>query len=217
MKASLKSVLKHSTVAKLALGGAVSAVMAMSAPAFADPGNDYRRTGFDLGRIVLNVGDRNRDYRYNDQRDSRRNYFRDSHHRDSRYRDNYRHTNPVTVRLRFDANGHGEIPLRRLLRDQHGINPGDYRIRSVNVRHKSRRHATAELCIGDGTTGRVALRKGITTLYAPRGYNSGRWVLGYDNAKVRDVAVVLDPVRNYRNEGGRHSSRRDLAFNSRVR
>ena len=204
MKALKKSVLKKSTLGKLAVGGAVSVLMAMSALAFADPADDYRRGGFDLNRLVVNVSDRG--YRgdrarRNDQRNDQRN-------------------RPITLRLDFNANGYGRVPLQRLLRNQHGINPSDWRIRSVNVRHKSRRHATAALRVGDSSSGRVSLRRGITTIYAPRasrGYSQGRWVLGYNNAKVRDVAVVLEPVRDNRRGLNRRNSSRDLAFNSRRR
>jgi hypothetical protein len=88
--------------------------------------------------------------------------------------------------------------LKRLLRDQHGINPNDWRIRSVNVRHKSRREACADLTVGGRSTGPVYLRKGVTTLQAPRGSAHGGWLLGFENAKLRDVAVVLEPVRDGR-------------------
>jgi len=207
MKALRKSVLKKSKFAKLALGTAVSALMAVSAPAFADRSSDYHRSGYDLGRIVVNDSHR--------QRGVRRGNLRG----DSFRGDNFRRTSPITVRLRYDANGRGRVPLKRLLRHQHGINLSDWRIRSVNVRHKSRRHATAALRVGDRSSGRVSLRKGITTIHAPRGYSGGQWVLGYDNAKLRDVAVVLEPVRSNRN-GNRNSRRnnsRDLAFNYRGR
>jgi len=221
MKALRKSVLKKSKLAKLAAGTAVSAVMAISAPAFADPANDYRRSGYDLGRIVVDVD--NRDYRCDNFR--RDNFRRDNFRRDNFRGDNFRnrHTGPITVRLNFDANGRGRVPLQRLLRNQHGINSSDWRIRSVNVRHKSSRFATAALRIGNQSSGRVSLRKGITTIYAPRGnrdgYNSGSWVLGYNNAKLRDLAVVLEPVRNKRHghRSNRRNGSRDLAFNARVR
>ena len=207
MKALRKSVSGKSKFAKIALGTAVSAVMAMSAPAFADPASDYRRSGYDLGRIVVNDGNRQRDIRANNLG------------RDHLRGDSHRYTRPITVRLRYDANGRGRVPLARLLRHQHGINVDDWQIRSVNVRHKSRRHATAALRVGDRSSGRVSLRKGITTIHAPRGYSNGQWVLGYDNAKLRDVAVVLEPIRSNRNGNriNRRNSSRDLAFNDRFR
>ena len=205
MKALKETVLKNTKLGKLALGptlgAALVAAVAISAPAFADSANDYRQSGHDLGRIVYNEGSRNNNGRFND-----------GYHR-----------SPITVRLLFDANGSGRVPLQRLLRTQHGIDSSEWRIRSVNVRHKSRRFATAALRVGDRSSGRVSLRRGITTIYAPRynsrGYDRNGWVLGFNNAKLRDVAVVLEPVvhNRQRNDNRRRTGSRDLAFNARVR
>jgi len=215
MKALKKTVLKNTKLGKLALGptlgAALVAAVAMNAPAFADSANDYRQSGHDLGRIVYNEG-------YNSRNSNRSN--------NSRFNDGY-HQSPITVRLRFDANGSGRVPLQRLLRTQHGIDSSKWRIRSVNVRHKSRRFATAALRVGDRSSGRVSLRRGITTIHAPRtnarlnarGYDRNGWVLGFNNAKLRDVAVVLEPVAHnrQRNDNRRRNGSRDLAFNARFR
>lgn len=184
----------------LALGCVLSAATAASVPAVADDRTEYRRSSFDLGRIIQTAGyddryERRRNFRYN-RRSNSRNEPRG--HGDSRYRN----TSPVTVRLNYDANGSGAIPLKRLLRDQHGINPNEWRLRSVNIRNRSRRDACADLSIGGRSTGVIDLRSGVTSISAPRTRSDGRWVLNYENAKVRDVAVILEPR-------GRAHNRRD--------
>lgn len=189
----------------LALGGVLSAAIAASVPAVADDRNEYRRSSFDLGRIVLAAG-------YNDRYNSRYDRRYDSAERYNRHVDR-RHGSqgPVTLRLYYDANGSGRIRLKRMLRDQHGINPDDWRIRSVNIRNKSRRDACADLTVGGRSTGPVYLRKGLTSISAPRSRSDGRWVLDFENAKVRDVAVILEP--RHSNRGDRYGKYRPLDRN----
>ena len=185
MKAARKVNPKNSVLVRTAAGGALACVIALSAPAFADRYSDVR--SYDHGRSGLSTVDHN--YRS-----------------DSGYTRN--HSGPITLRLNYDANGDGRIGLRGLLERQHGINPDNWRIRSVNVRHKSKRPARAGLSIGGRTTGAVYLRKGITTLHAPRGRTNGRWMLGYKNIKLRDVAVTLEPIHHYRQgDDRRHNDR----------
>ncbi len=193
--------LTHKGLGKLAAGGMLAAALGFSVPTLADTDNERGRSSFDSFRpgSLLQVSERNR--------------------YDSRLR--ARPADPVTIRLNFDANGDGRIRLKRMLRDQHGIDPNEWRIRSVNVRHKSRRDACADLTVGGRSTGPVNLRKGITTIVAPRGAGDGAWVLGFENAKVRDVAVVLEPLRGSRHRRagvtGRVDSHRELSFNARAR
>lgn len=220
-----KTILKTATQKRFGLGKrtAIAAAISLSAatfcaPVLADDVRDNRRSSFDLGRIVLNLGDRDyrsdrsvyerrQDSRYDSRYNSRYSNRHNDSYRGGRHVDTRHHrSGPITVRINYDANGDGQLRLKRLLRDQHGINPNDWRIRSVNVRHKSRREACADLTVGGRSTGPVYLRKGITTLQAPRGNANGGWVLGFENAKLRDVAVVLDPVRD--NRANRPSNRR---------
>lgn len=170
--------LKKLTTNGLLAGGLFGACALLSAPVLAD--NDYRRGGADNLR---NVSSAQYDNRYT----------------------NARRSSPVTLRLNYDANGSGSIPLKRMLRNQHGIDTNNWRIRSVNVRHKSRRTAHARLNVGANSTRDVYLRRGITTIAAPRGRSDGQWVLGFRNAKVRDVAVVLEPrYGRDSNRGGKY-------------
>ncbi len=171
--------LKTLTTRGLLAGSLLAAGAALSAPVLAD--NNNWRSAYDSSRDNSNA-------RYVVRNDSRH---------DSRRPVNYGHNGPVTLRLNYDANGSGNISLRRLLRDQHGIDSSDWRIRSVNVRNRTRRDARADLTIGGRSSGVVRLRRGVTTIAAPRSRSDGRsdsrWVLGFDNAKVRDVAVILEP------------------------
>ena len=192
IKAATKVNPKKSVLVKTVAGGALACAMALSAPAFADRYSDVR--SYDHGRTGLGVVDR--DYR----------------RYDSRYTQN--HSGPITLRLNYDANGDGRISLRRLLERQHDINPDNWRIRSVNLRHKSKRVACADLSIGGRSTGPVYLRKGITTLHAPRGRTNGRWMLDYENIKLRDVAVTLEPIRHYRQGDDRRYS--DRVYNRSI-
>ena len=223
MEAKRKTTFVKNSRRGLIASAALAATLSVSAPVSADERGDYRRGSFDLGRLVLNVADSDRydrrgDIRFSDYNRNNREYVR-NRHVDSQSR--HRRSGPVTVRLNYDANGDGQIGLKRMLRSQHGIDPNEWRIRSVNVRHKSRREACADLTVGGRSTGPVYLRKGITTIVAPRGDRDGRWVLGFENVKLRDVAVVLEPRRGSR--GGKYrplerdNGHRDLSFNSRTR
>ncbi len=128
---------------------------------------------------------------------------------------NQRRSGPVTLRLNYDANGSGSIPLKRMLRNQHGIDTDNWRIRSVNVRHRSKRTALARLNVGGRSSADVYLRRGVTTIDAPRGRADGQWVLGFRNAKVRDVAVTLEPRTNRRsNRVGKYRTQRGLSYNA---
>lgn len=208
-------------ITSAALAAALAGTLAVSTPVSADDRNDYRRSSVDLGRIVLNVANSDRYDRRTDIRYSNYNRYNRAYERNRHVDSRYRHSGPVTVRLNYDANGDGQIGLKRMLKNQHGIDPNEWRIRSVNVRHKSRREACADLTVGGRSTGPVYLRKGITTIVAPRGDRDGRWVLGFENVKLRDVAVVLEPRRG--NRGGKYrpldrdDGHRDLSFNSRNR
>lgn len=194
--------LKTVTTRGLIAGGLFAAGVALSAPVLAD--DNSRRGAFDSSRDYNSARfDRRYDSRYDSS------YKRSRHTSDRRYAD----ARPVTLRLRYDANGDGSIRLRRMLRNQHGIDSNDWRIRSVNIRNKTRRASCADLSVGGRSTGPVNLRRGITTIVAPRGRHDGRWVLNFENAKVRDVAVVLEPRNNrhatYR--GLERSHKRDLS------
>lgn len=200
--------LKKLTTRSLVAGGLLGACVAMSTPVFAD--NDYRRGAYDSLSVRYENG-------YN------------SNHQRGRYA-NYSRQGPVTVRLNYDANGSGRISLRRMLRDQHGLDTSDWQIRSVRIRNKTRREACADLSVAGRSTGPVYLRRGITTIDAPRSRSDGRWVLGFENAKVRDVAVVLERKRDrhgkyrtqHRNDdyayrGTRSRDQRRLSFNAYTR
>ncbi len=204
--------LKTKTIRGSIAGGLLAAGFVMSAPILAD--HDYSRGANDNAR---------------DGNSARGERHSDSSSRRARHA-NSRHARPITVRLRYDANGSGQIPLKRMLRDQHGIVPDDWRIRSVKVRNRTRRDARADLTVGGRTTGAVRLRRGITSIAAPRSRSDGRWVLGFDNAKVRDVAVILEPrnrrhgkyrplVRNddYVYRGSRNRHQRAFSFNAYTR
>lgn len=173
----------------LTIGGVLSAAMAASVPAIADDRNSNQRFSLNVGRIsvVSNLDDRHDRHDRNERRSNFRNDHRDRG--DSRYRNN----GPVTVRLNYDANGSGTVSLKRLLRKQHGINSDEWRIRSVNVRNRSRGHAYANLSVGSRSTGAINLRRGTTSIQAPSNRSDGQWVLNFRNAKVRDVAVILEP------------------------
>ena len=190
--------LKTLTTRGLIAGGLLAAGAALSIPVLAD--DDYRRGAYDNSRDG-----------YSARYDRRHN----SAYQRGRYANSGQH-GPVTVRLRYDANGSGNIALKRMLRDQHGIDTSDWRIRSVNIRNKSRRDACADLTVGGRSTGPVNLRRGITTIAAPRSRSDGRWVLGFENARVRDVAVVLEPRGNrdgkYRPLDKRHDRNDDYAY-----
>lgn len=170
--------LKTLTTHGLLAGGLLAAGAALSTPVLAD--NNNWRSAYDNSRV-------NSSARYVVRNDSRH---------DGRRSANYGHNGPVTLRLNYDANGSGNISLRRMLRDQHGIDSSDWRIRSVNVRNRTRRDARADLTVGGRSSGVVRLRRGVTTIPAPRSRSDGRWVLGFKNAKVRDVAVILEPKAN---------------------
>jgi|GEM_PF-2940083 len=208
--------MKTRTIRGLA-GGLVAGTMLIGLPVLADDRGDSRRgySDRDSVRIVVNE-------RYDNRYDSRRN---SRYSRSNRYNDDYRYSNrrseghsyrhqgPVTVRLSYDANGDGRIRLKRMLRDQHGIDANDWRIRAVNIRNKSRYEACADLSVGGRSTGPVFLRRGLTTIDAPRGRSDGRWVLGFENAKVRDVAVILEPRRESRNtRSNSRSHKRDDGY-----
>jgi len=198
--------LKKMTNSHLFAAGLLGACTIASAPVFAD--NDYRRGAHDSSRYANSA-----------QYESRHNHryeHRYDHRHSGRYSDRYdnnRRSGPVTIRLRYDANGSGRIPLKRLLRNQHGIDADNWRIRSVNVRHKSKRTAHARLNVGGHSTRDVYLRRGTTTIFAPRGDANGRWVLGFRNAKVRDVAVTLEPRGNRRGDRvGKYRTQRDTGY-----
>ena len=199
----------------LSSGLLLTTALAVSTPVLADDTRYTRTQGlFENARVDLNIrfddgvrraGFRNvdyRDWRYSDRYDR---------YRDRRYDDRYDrrrdvrfgHRGPVTLQLDYNANGAGRVPLKRLLRDQYGIDSSEWRIRSVNVRNKSRYNACADLTVGGRSTGPVYLPRGTTTIAAPRGRSDGRWVLDFENAKVRDVAVTLVPRRGGDDRGQR--------------
>lgn len=148
---------------------------------------------------------------YSDRYDRYDRYERDrsAHYERDRYHRDHARLAPVKLRLDVYSNGHARVPLKRMLREQYGINPNDYRIRSVAIRNKNRHNACADLKIGHRSTGPVFLRRGVTHIKAPGGRRAaeGRWVLNLDAARVRGVSVVLEPKRGYANY--RHGYSRD--------
>ena len=94
--------LKTKTIRGSIAGGLLAAGFVMSAPILAD--HDYSRGANDNAR---------------DGNSARGERHSDSSSRRARHA-NSRHARPITVRLRYDANGSGQIPLKRMLRDQHG-------------------------------------------------------------------------------------------------
>ena len=114
-----------------------------------------------------------------------------NNHHDKRYRDVIRVDIPVAVR------GDQRLPLRRMLR-HHGYNPNEYRLRAVVFHNYGHRHASARLRVGHQINDEYRLGRGKTRLRAPRhAHDSGRWVLGLNNARVDQIRVVLEPKRRW--------------------
>ncbi|MEM7219474.1 MAG: hypothetical protein AAF515_13995 [Pseudomonadota bacterium] len=134
--------------------------------------------------------------------------FDRSHVKSDRHRDR----RPISVDLDVRTDGTARIPLRRLLETQHGIDTDRWQIREVSISNKERYGACAELRIGDRATGPVDLRRGTTRIRAPRGYGDGRWTLMTENARVRDIDVVLEPRNSYAYERNPRDRRYDRRY-----
>jgi len=139
--------------------------------------------------------------RYADQQTDRYSDKYDRHdRRSSRYanRDVLRLDIPVRVR------GSDRIPLRRLVKRYHRVDLSQYRLKKVVVSNNRRRHASANLRVGDVVTYRQRLRRGNNHIHAPR-RSDGRWVLGVKHARVDNIRVVLEPKHGWAKH---HSPRR---------
>lgn len=129
-----------------------------------------------------------------------------------------RQAHPVTLRVRVKGDGDGTIRLKRLLRHQHDIDTDDWRIRQVNVYSKGRRDACADLRVGNFSTGPVLLRRGVTRIQAPHSVRDGHWKLEVENARIREIAIVLEPKRgDYRNARYDRDYRYDRGYRDRGR
>ncbi len=133
-----------------------------------------------------------RDTQYHPHADKRIHSFRHGNNRfDNRHRGVIRVDIPVSVR------GDQRLPLRRMLRHR-GYNPNDYHLRAVVFHNDGRRHASARLRVGDQVNNEYHLGRGKTRLRAPRyAQDSGRWVLGLNNARVDHIRIVLEPKHRW--------------------
>ena len=100
--------------------------------------------------------------------------------------ENLRLNVPVHVR------GNDRIRLRRAINRHYDINLDQYRLKRVVVHNSGRRPAAARLNVGY-TAGDVHyLVRGKNPIHAPRN-TDGRWLLGFKDARVDNVRVVLEP------------------------
>ena len=128
-----------------------------------------------------------------------------------RYRDVIRVDMPVKVR------GDRRLPLRRMLR-HHGYNPNAYHLRAVTFHNYGHRHASARLRVGHQVNDEYYMGRGKIRLRAPRltqdTQDSGRWVLGFNNARVDQIRVVLEPKRRWAyRHGPNHHKRPWFGYN----
>ena len=109
----------------------------------------------------------------------------------------------IPVRVRGDERLH----LRRLMH-RHGYNPDHYQLRKVVFNNQSRRHAGARLRVGNQVVTKRHIDRGRNQLHAPR-HGDGRWVLAFNNARVDQVRLVLEPKYHWAyHDAPRHAPRR---------
>ena len=134
----------------------------------------------------------------------------------------YGHLQPIQLRVKLRANGAQTLRLRKLLRDYHGLDTQNYRLRGVTIGNKNRYPACAELSIGGRTTGAVDLNRGVTYIRAPRGHSEGKWVLNTEAARVRWITFDLVPKKNRHASNSKRGhadyryDRRDHGYNRRA-
>lgn len=117
------------------------------------------------------------------------------------------YSEPVRLQVKYRLNGHGSVPLRRLIASKYNIDTRNYDLRSVSVRSKQRRDACADLQIGHRSSGSVYLREGVTRIDAPRARGEVPWTLHVADARVRQISVVLVPKHDLAySDRGRYNS-----------
>lgn len=125
--------------------------------------------------------------RYHD--DQRRGDYVYKDHRKPKYHRGGRLRVDIPVRLRGDS----RLPLKRMLRREHGIDPSQYRLVKVVVNTYGRYQGAASLRVGDRATGYQYLNRGRNHIQAPRGHRNERWLLNIADTKVSNVRLVLEP------------------------
>ena len=108
---------------------------------------------------------------------------------------------PVHVR------GNERVHLRRAISRHYDINLDQYRLKNVVVHSSGRRQAAAKLNVGYKTGDVHYLARGKNHIRAPRDTN-GRWVLGFKDARVDNVRVVLEPKPRWAYHNGRRNTQR---------
>jgi hypothetical protein len=123
---------------------------------------------------------------------------RDNYSSDRFDRHSSRRANRDVLRLDIPVHvrGSDRIPLRKLVKQYHRINLDQYRLKKVVVNNHRRRHAYANLQVGDYVTDRQRLRRGNNHITAPHRTN-GRWILGVKHARIDNIRVVLEPKHGY--------------------
>ena len=131
--------------------------------------------------------------RYSDQQTDRYSDKYDGHDRRSS-----RHANRNVLRLDIPVHvrGSDRIPLRKLVKRYHRVDLSQYRLKKVVVSNNRRRHAYANLQVGDRVTDRQRLRRGNNHIDAPR-RTDGKWVLGVKHARIDNIRVVLEPKHGF--------------------
>jgi len=112
-------------------------------------------------------------------------------------------TPAVRLDVPIQIRGDRRIHLRRLINHYYGIDLDHYRIREVIIDHDGNRRALARLRVGRDVTPPVHLYRGRNVIFGPN-HGYGHWVLGFDNARVDHIGVVLEPKRDW---AYRHGSR----------
>ncbi len=113
---------------------------------------------------------------------------------------------PIELAMKARVNGDRQIRLRRLIESHHRIDTRNYLLRSVTIGNKARYPAAASLRVGRYATGFHGLHRGVTHINAPRSRARGPWILDIDQARVRWISVVLEPIGDHRRP--RHRYRR---------
>ncbi len=120
--------------------------------------------------------------------------YASAYHGSKYYDSNY--AQPLSLSLKVRLNGTTQVGLRNLIERRYNIDTRDYRIRSVSIGNKSRYGACAELVVGRRSTGPIDLRRGVTHMPMPGVRTRGRWMLNFENARVRRIRVDLEPIHH---------------------
>ena len=175
----------------------LSTAVLASAPAFADDHRYGKKHKHDKHY------EQRHDYSHKRYYDDDQRYYKDSskkhlkHHPRSGYAKHHGryadHGGVLRLDIPVRIRGDERIALRRLVRETYGVNPRDYRLRKVVVTNRGHRPAAARIRIGDDVSRVTYLHAGRNHIRAPRGPQSGRWVLGVENARINNIRVVLEP------------------------